>query len=190
MNLLVSSEDLYCNRGKEIIEFIRIIHPSPRNIQTKLIPQSGQMTIVVSDRYITSNQISVFDFRTTSKLLKASYYEVWVKYDNFNHFLSKAYFHLYRTDNEYLETVREDGEYILLHCDPNEEGNHRDYKRSPHIHIEEAKFPINKAHFALNLMNLNEILSSKEKLDNALKVAITMLKEQVIEYKLDRLMTK
>lgn len=180
-NLLVNNDELQTERIAEIVELVKIIHPKPKSIQAKPISQSGIITFVVSDKPVKSLEKKDYDFQTTSKNFKASYFEVWVKHEKNDYFLSKAYFHLYRTDNEYLKSIREDGEYVLLHCDPNDNDEHGDYKRSPHVHIENAEYPINKAHIALNLSNITQILESRLELNKALKSAILMLKEQIID---------
>lgn len=178
--IIVNIAELTSIRHNEIKELVKDIFPDIRNFQCNTLNKSRKICFALSDRLIQSQELNDYFFRTNSSKIRASYYEIWEPLIKGDYFLTKAYFHLYRTDNEYL-TKREDGEYILLHCDPNDEDEHGDYKRSPHIHIENADYPINKAHIALNLSNINQILASRTELNKALKTAILMLKKQILD---------
>jgi hypothetical protein len=178
--LILNIDKLSSVRNSEIKEIVKDIFPNVKRFQCKSINKSKKICYVLSDRAIRSHNIDDYNFRTHSPKLKASYYEIWNPLNKGNYYLSKAYFHLYRIDNEYLEK-RNDGEYVLLHCDPNDNDEHGNYKRSPHIHIENANYPINKAHIALNLSDIEEILESRLKLNKALKNAILMLKKQIVD---------
>jgi hypothetical protein len=179
-NLIVSIDELKTSRYSELKELVRDVSPDFRKIQITQLNQSGKLCFVISDRMIQSQDIKEYDFQTKSKKIRASYFEVWDKLSKDTYYLSKAYMHLHRTDDEYL-AVRTDGEYILLHCDPNDNDEHGDYKRSPHLHFENAGFPINKAHIALNLSNINQLLTSRRDLNIALRSAIVMLNKQILE---------
>ena len=179
-NLLINIHILNTKRSAELKDIVRGVLPDIRKIQINQIHQSGKICYVISDRMIQSQEINEYDFQTYSKNIRAKYFEIWNKFERDDYYLSKAYFHLYRNDDEYLKD-RMDGEYILLHCDPNDNDKHGDYKRSPHLHFESAGFPINKAHIALNLSNLDCILSSITDLNNAMRTAIMMLNKQILE---------
>lgn len=178
-NLVTCLSDIQSNRISEVISIVKIAHPNPKSINAKFLNKSGNISIVITDRHINSQNPEDYDFQTIAENIRARYNEVWVKFQKDEYYLSKAYFHLYKIDEEYL-TKRKDGEYILLHCDPNDNDDHGDYKRSPHIHIENSDYPINKAHIALNLSNIKEILVSRMELNTALQKAVLMIKDQIL----------
>lgn len=60
------------------------------------------------------------------------------------------------------------------------------YKKGPHLHIKAADDPLPHAHIALNLGHLDAVLGSIGTLSEAMRCAIFMLKEEV----LDRLLTQ
>jgi hypothetical protein len=146
--------------------------------------RSNNLIIVVSSNKSDAGSIEYRNirFKTRLKEITASYYEVWSKHEKDQYYLERAYFHLYNETESYLER-RNDGEYILLHCDPNEgiASKHHDYKRSPHLHISCAEDPLPHSHIALNLMNLNEVLSSLENFDIAFSRAINLIRTQIID---------
>lgn len=179
-NLVTNLNDLGALRSSEIKEVVRDAFSDTRKILINQIHQSGKLCFVISDRPIKSQELHEYDFQTKSKKIRGSYFEIWNQDTRDNYYLSKAYLHLHRVDKEYLEG-KAGGEYILLHCDPNDDDDHGDYKRSPHLHFENAGFPINKAHIALNLSNINQILSSRADLNIALKAAVVMLNKQILE---------
>lgn len=55
------------------------------------------------------------------------------------------------------------------------------YKKGPHLHIKAADDPLPHAHFALNLGHLDAVLESIETLSEAMRCAIFMLKEEVLD---------
>lgn len=55
------------------------------------------------------------------------------------------------------------------------------YKKGPHLHIKAADDPLPHAHLALNLGHLDAVLESIETLSEAMRCAIFMLKEEVLD---------
>ena len=179
-NLVANIDDLGSYRSSEIKEVVKDAFKEPRRILINQIHQSGKLCFVISYRHINSQELHEYDFQTRSNNIRGSYFEIWNQDGRDNYYLSKAYLHLHRVDKEYI-AGKPGGEYILLHCDPNDNDDHGDYKRSPHLHFENAGFPINKAHIALNMSNINQILASRDELNIALKAAVLMLNKQILE---------
>ena len=115
---------------------------------------------------------------------QASYYEVWNRtYSGRREeylYLYRAYLHFYRLN---VETIDYD-EYLLLHCDPNEEEDQKHwlYKQSPHLHLEFAPDPWPSAHLALNVGFLKEMLTDAASLTSILEGMVIMLNDQVLQH--------
>ncbi|NMF60361.1 hypothetical protein [Pseudanabaena yagii] len=127
-------------------------------------------------------------FRTIGEL-RAMYYERWYKISQNREelfYLDRAYLHFYMIE----PSISEEKEFALLHCDPNEPDNaaHAKYKQSLHLHIEcsdSSCYPHchiwPHAHIALNTGYLNHVLKDIDSLTQAVKEAIYMLKEEVLD---------
>jgi hypothetical protein len=180
MNIKVLQNDLLTSRVKELVQ---LLLPITNNKKLHIIVKSKGSSIAFIASNVNTNALDLRDYRfsTICSFLNASYYEIWNQITTTEYYLERAYCHLYLNDEAYLKN-REDGEYILLHCDPNEDNGspNAKYKQSPHIHVECAQYPISKVHFALYNGSLNEILKTKEAITVALQEAIIMLKEEVI----------
>ena len=127
-------------------------------------------------------------FKTYVPSLFATYYERWYKTDQGEKelfYLERAYLHLYMMD----KTLKQEKEFCLLHCDPNEADNapHAKYKQSLHLHIEcsDSSWPHcaiwPRAHIALNTGYLDCVLKDIDSLTKAIKEAVVMLKEEVLD---------
>jgi hypothetical protein len=124
------------------------------------------------------------DWRFTSVVhnFQAMYFEIWRR----SEVKEKEYWYLYRAYLSIYQIDRgqqKETEFLCLHCDPNEADNapHAIYKRGPHLHINVANHPIPHAHIALNRCHLEEVLNSVNSLTEALKLAIQMLKDEILD---------
>lgn len=118
-------------------------------------------------------------FRTYAKNILAQYYELWKPGDQPGKLkLWRAYLHLV-IDNR---TTQNYDKLVAIHCDPYDDCDEplRSYKRGPHLHVENAEQPIPNSHFPLNLMELNNILSSINNITKALELAIQVLCNEVL----------
>lgn len=128
-------------------------------------------------------------FRTSVNGLIASYEERWEKgiFEKSTEeffYLERAYLHFYIIEN------KEEKEFFLLHCDPNEpeDAPHARYKQSLHLHIEchGAPQPHGKiwprCHIALNTWMLEKVLESVETFTDTLKETVLMINEQVLDF--------
>ena len=122
-------------------------------------------------------------FRTCHPSFAASYLETWIPTDRAlrHYFLRSASLAIYRA----LPSRHGEAEFVALHCEPNEpstaSGSAYIYKRSPHLHIEAAEFPIPKSHISLAHPFLDTILQSEASLFVVLRLAIEMLRDEVLE---------
>ena len=119
-------------------------------------------------------------FRTTVDNLYASYFEQWKRFFEDRKeqwFLEKAYLHFYRVD----QPDQEPPEYLLLHSDPNENREHAIYKRGPHLHIHAADAPWPRAHIALNIGYLDEMLRDASSLTAAFEAAVVMIRSEILD---------
>jgi len=117
----------------------------------------------------------------TMRGVYASYREIWKRFysdKNEYWYMESAYLHFYQIDKD----AEEYKEYLLLHCDPNESREHKIYKQSPHLHLEFAPYPWNKAHIALNIGYLEPMLADASSLTNVFGGAIIMLKDQILQH--------
>lgn len=174
-----SINDLNSSRGKQVKNLIKNVAHDGNRIQFINKSIGGRaFVIAISDTFETGNEFASWRFKTYVPEFHAMYYEVWIPFEEDIYFLERAYFHLYKTKQRRLE----EEEYILLHCDVSESDDteHAKYKQSPHLHIKSAEQPLPHSHFALNNCDLENTLSSLEKLDFALSEAIQMLDNQVL----------
>lgn len=119
-------------------------------------------------------------FRTRVDGVFANYFERWLRFYNGIEelwYLDRAYLHFYLRDTESRDTT----EYLLLHCDPNEIGEHAIYKQSPHLHIKKAPAPWPGAHIALNIGYMKPMLRDAASLTETLELAVVMLKNQILD---------
>jgi hypothetical protein len=119
-------------------------------------------------------------FSTYRRGFRCQYFEIWTAVDDrfFVYELYKAYLTLSRI---YSRPLRED-KLLALHCDPSTEDSERHafYKQGPHIHLDAAKYPLSRAHIALNRGHLPQVLASADSLSDEIGAAVTMLKEEVL----------
>lgn len=118
-------------------------------------------------------------FRTTARMIRGMYFEQWDAVDETqdNWFLKKAYLSLFS-----FGSLGNEKELVSLHCDPNEANTepHWLYKRGPHLHVKAAEEPIPHAHIALNLFELDAILTSSDNLLTAFGQSLEMLSDQIL----------
>lgn len=130
--------------------------------------------------------IDEWRFTTFVPSIRGAYYERWIPVDERakRYSLELAYLHLY----EQLATSRSERQFLALHCDPNEPdaAPHARYKQGPHVHVVSAPQPLPHSHFALNLANLPQVLSSMIQLHAAFSTAVMMLQDQVLQVYKDR----
>ncbi len=187
--ILINYEKLR-NRHKVVKPLLK---PLALNYQSLAVSPYGRSSTeyIVAAKDNISNPNARYDemrFRTIGEL-RAMYYERWYKISHNREelfYLDRAYLHFYMIET----SISEEKEFALLHCDPNEPDNaaHAKYKQSLHLHIEcsdSSCYPHchiwPHAHIALNTGYLKHVLKDIDSLTQAVKEAIYMLKEEVLD---------
>lgn len=176
--IIESLDDLNQTRGGLIVEALSGIAGRGKQIIPNQVSHAQSFVIGVSDISEVGVDYRDWRFRTYLDGFSAMYHERWLPFERDRYFLERVYFHLFRENHRKLQ----EEEYILLHCDAGEpnDSDHSFYKRGPHLHISCAEQPIPHSHFALFANQLEDVLSSMDKLHEAMAVAIKMLDEQVL----------
>jgi hypothetical protein len=170
-------------RGPQISEMLRPLVGS-RRVAFSTAPHRNEFIIAVHSGSRPDTLPREWRFTTPIRKIRGSYWERWAPSSEkrTRYYLEQAYLQLYRRD-----AVEDDEhELLALHCDPNEpddsgEITHAIYKRGPHIHVMTAQQPLPHSHFALNMGHLSDVLDSVENLSDAISLAITMIRDQVLD---------
>jgi hypothetical protein len=169
-------------RGQEITKLLGPIVPKGQRLACRKRVLNRQ---VVLSAYLgsqpTEAEPDLWRFTTRISRIRASYHERWLQTDFRQEafYLERAYLHLYLRSG-----LNKEDEILALHCDPNEAQSERHflYKAGPHVHMSTAMNPLQHSHLALNNSNLTEVLSSVPNLTAALKTAIAMVDDQVLNF--------
>jgi hypothetical protein len=166
-------------RGNRIRELLRPLASQPGGPAWK--PKASQYSYIIGthDGSPTHSNHREWRFATFVPGLRATYFELWRRVDEESWCLEQAYLNVFRTD----PATREESEFLSLHCDPNESDDapHATYKKGPHLHIQAADDPIPHAHIALNIGHLEAVLNSVDSISEAIRLAVLMLKEEVLD---------
>lgn len=175
--ILLGIEDI-SRRGNEISKILRPLCRIPYGPAYELRQgKAGRKIIATHEGAPLRSDYTDWRFATQSPGYWASYYEMWTsideQYDEFC--LDRAYLTIYRNQEE----------FICLHCDPNEDDNDDqkmvEYKRCPHLHIKRAEEPIPKAHIAISIGNIEEVLANADNITDILKCGIQMIKIEIMD---------
>jgi len=184
--ILLGSEELR-NRHKSVKPLLKPLALDYAKLNVSPIA-CGTTEHIVAAKDNVSKPNARYDemrFRTIGKL-HAMYYERWYKVSEKLFYLDRAYLHFYMFE----PSIADYKELALLHCDPNEPNDaaHAKYKQSLHLHIEcsdNSCYPHchiwPHAHIALNSGYLSHVLKDVDSLTLAIKEAICMLKEEVLD---------
>jgi hypothetical protein len=177
--LITSQDDLLTNRTSSILDILSAI-ASNKKLNVQQISLKPKIVFAVSDIFEKGQDFTEWRFRTCVTNYNASYYEIWTTKNYIDYSLTRAYFHLYCTEEDYCK-ITPNGEYLLLHCDPNENDLiHGIYKRNPHLHVKTAKHPFPHAHIALNLYSADQIYGDIEEFSKSIKQSIKMINDQIL----------
>jgi len=189
MKILVSIQELK-KRQDKLKKFLSPLTTKNKVLFVIPVSKSTEYIASVRDSYQAStNDHTRIRFKTFVPGLLATYYERWYKtYQGKNelYYLERAYLHFYLID----QYSKDEKEFCLLHCDPNEadDARHAKYKQSLHLHIECSDsscwphcdiWP--HAHIALNTGYLDYVLKDINSLTKAMEEAVLMLKEEVLD---------
>ena len=121
-------------------------------------------------------------FGTSVRGAVASYVERWGPTDrtHVSFTLLKAGFHLLLRSGPYARPV----EVVALHCEPTLDGDDWPsvYRRIPHIHVSIAKYPVSRAHFAVELSRHNEVLDSIESMQCTMTAYVQLISAEILEH--------
>jgi hypothetical protein len=172
-------------RRRRIRELLTPLVDSPRTLFFQPKSKSGDYIIGTHEGSRPTSFYGDWRFRTIVPELRGMYYEWWKRSEEDKEewwYLYRAYLHIYKLDR----AKRQESEYLLLHCDPSEpDGSPRaKYKQGPHLHIHavnDPRDPFPRAHVALNAGHLDAVLANADSLTSAIKMAVNMLREEVLE---------
>ncbi len=176
-NIILGHTDI-SRRGNMVSRILRPLSNNNYGPAYELKRPGGRKVIIVThDGAPSHSDYMSWRFRTSSRGYWASYYERWRSVDEeYSQFcLERAYLTIFRYEEE----------FICLHCDPNEEdidGQEKAaYKKCPHLHIKCAEEPIPKAHIAISVGYMTEVLASASSLTDAIKYGIQMIKDEIMD---------
>lgn len=114
-------------------------------------------------------------FRTYVSDIRCNYHELWMAADDMeeNYWLQKAFLSLLK-----VKPNSPMMEIVALHTEPHDDNPEpmRSYKRSPHVHVDGgAGFPISKAHWPLELGQLDSVMKGLRELMEAYRRAIHLI---------------
>lgn len=170
-------------RGQQVLQMLQPVART-RRIAWSPAPQRNEFVIAVHSGTKPDTLPRDWRFTTPARRIRGSYWERWIPTNEkrTHYYLAQAYLHLYWR----ASAAEEERELLALHCDPNEPDDsgqmkHAIYKRGPHIHVMTASQPIPHSHFALNVGHLSDVLASIDSLSGAVSVAVTMIRDQVLD---------
>jgi hypothetical protein len=140
---------------------------------------SGTAALVATDDTVGAGSYRGVSFRTSVKVLRCSYFELWRGPARGSYTLDRAYFTL-------VEVVRATHEYsdlLCIHTDPGDENN---LKQGPHLHVSCAPDPIRHCHFPLEFGFLETVLTDCGSLSLAMQRAIEVIARDVLPRFKDR----
>jgi len=153
------------------------LHPSnPACSRSPLF--GGDIAIGAYDGSLRGGVIRDWRFSTRAAQISANYYEIWKQLTG-----KPGRFYLYQAYLTLFEKLgpTNEKELIALQCDPQEyKIAPTIYKKGPHIHVSAAFAPIDKAHIALNLGHLDEVIVNVDNLMEALKRSIEMIRDEIV----------
>ena len=169
------------NRGEQVRQLLRPLSKRPGGPAWST--KRGTAEFIVGTHEGSPLQSSHQDWRFSVFIpnFRAMYFERWLRSQEDHRefwYLNRAYLDIYQ-----IVGPTQENKFLCLHCDPNEPdgASHVLYKRGPHLHINAASYPISSAHIALNAGFVAEILSSTDSLTEAMRIALVMLKEEVLD---------
>lgn len=179
--LIVTIDDLLSHRIESIRNTLKKIASNQKAVSVQQLSLNSKIIFAASDVIETGRDFTTWRFRTHADEYNCSYYETWNQLNETEYTLKRAYFHVYCTNQEFCKIFPK-GEYLLLHCDPDEDDpDHGVYKKNPHLHVKTAKQPLPHAHIALNLYSADQIYSSIVNFEKTIDQLIEMLSKQIID---------
>lgn len=171
-------EKLFIKREADLRKLFKSLYGNPTGPPSIKITNKHQRYIGLCDSvYQDVTDHRKWRFKSYNKLFYIEYFERWMVEEDL-WYLERAYLHLKK-----IKSHNEMEDFLALHCDPliEKTEDHYKFKIGPHLHIECADYPLPKSHFALNLTDLDKVLSSTVCLTKAIESALELIKDQVLE---------
>jgi hypothetical protein len=180
-------EYVYEDRLAVVQDFLRPLR-NGGEVACAFVPGQASKGIVIAtwDEYRSDRDYTERRFRALpANGIWYNYYEIWREIDaNHNCILFRAYFHVYRADEQ-----RQLLPFACLHSDPNEVPTDPNdahqvrvcrYKRGPHLHVLRADEPMPSCHFPLNLGHLDAVLASAASITDAIRTGIDLIHYEMV----------
>lgn len=178
MAFVTSTLDQLSSRGAEVSRVLRAIAKGEKGPVWQPRSRRGEYIIGVHTGSPPQSDYRSWRFPTFVESIYGAYFELWREDSENTFYLNRAYLSLLRRPR----SASTEQELLALHCDPNEpdDADHAVYKRGPHLHFGTSEIPGPHAHIALNRCHLSEVLHSVETFTNAFRLAVVMIKEEVL----------
>lgn len=166
------------NRAVKIRTLLRPISRSEAGPATETINSNPLWIIAGRDEASSTSNYRDWRFATRVAHHHAMYCETWKRVDQKRFRWQTAYLNIYRRTRS-----DEEEEVICLHCDPAESplAAHARYKRGPHLHVSAAGDPLKRAHFALHVNQVDEMLQKCQSIHDHLASGIQMIRDEVLD---------
>ena len=174
MPIMLSEQELCkrCNSLHSMFAPLRIGKPRVALGFAKDAP-GGFTALVVTDAKTRGLQYRAESFRTSVKVLRCRYFELWRGAGRNMLSLNRAYFTLVKV----LPTESVFPPLLCIHTDP---ADNNDLKRGPHLHVSCAPQPIRHCHFPFDLGFLPTVLQDCDSLTAAMQRAINVVVTDVL----------
>jgi len=186
-NIAITQSDLLTFRVRNIIDMFS--HMSIKKLKCDIIPSSKpniKFFAITDSKYDLTDYSNYreWTFRIRKPKLLCGYNEIW-KTNNIGRFANNTEWYL-DSANFYLHKIEDETStrnLLMLHSEPNNTANSpaREFKESPHIHIECAEHPFPKGHIPLKYGQLDIILASLEELTKAIEEAVFIVEHEFID---------
>jgi len=133
----------------------------------------GTSALVATDEQTGTLRYRDESFRTSTQVLRCSYFELWRGSAGDDLMLEQAYFTLI----EVVPATRTFRELLCIHADP---ADNNDLKQGPHLHVSCAPDPMGHCHFPLEFGFLEAVLKDCDSLTTAMRRAISVVARDVL----------
>lgn len=176
----VIEEAALSRRGSKVSEILRPLSGTRSGPARVSISEAGSIVIAT---YTGSKPAGTayrdWRFSTYVPSFYGMYFERWLPADVKHRAwqMDRAYLSVFRLDR----FSRSEEEIVAVHCDPNEaDATHLRYKQGPHLHVTVAEHPIPHSHIALSLAVLDSLLSSVDRMTEAIAQSVEMVNSQIL----------
>lgn len=162
-------------------KLIRMLSPLARPGFSIDFLQLGQRVVIVAKAgpQVSSNYAE-WSFPTMVPNIRASYFESWVQFGPGDDILriERAYFHLYALRGPAANSEQ----FLALHCEPGTQNASTlsEDAMATHVHVSLAKYPLNRAHFCLEIGRLTAISESLRTLSASFERGLELIRREIL----------